>query len=198
MLDTLVDAVSASPVTYLVLVGIVLVDDFVPVAPGDTAMITAGILAANEGLLLPLVIAAGTLGGFLGDNLSYLLGRRFGPALAARLLRGERARGLYRAAERQLHERAATIVIVGRFIPAGRAATTFACGTVRLRWRRFAAADAVAALAWATYTAMLGFAGGNAFRDALWEPLAIGLALAFVLGALAEALRRRGTNERPA
>ena len=191
MLDVLLDAVSDSPATYVALVGIVFIDDFVPLAPGDTAMIAAGILAANGELVLPLVIAAGALGGILGDNLFYLLGRRFGPHLALLMLRDERRRSLYRSAERQIALRGATILIVGRFIPGGRAVTTFACGAAVLPYRRFLAADSFAATAWAAYTAMLGFAGGRTFRDALWEPLAIGLGVAFLLGLGAEALRRR-------
>lgn len=192
MLDVLLDAVSDSPATYLALVGIVFIDDFVPVAPGDTAMITAGILAANDGLALPLVIAAGALGGLLGDNAFYFLGRKFGPGLVLRVVRNERRRELYRKAEGQIAMRGATIVIVGRFVPGGRAVTTFACGTAAYPYRRFFAADAFAAVAWATYTALLGFAGGRTFRDALWEPLLIGLAVGFLLGLGAEALRRRG------
>lgn len=191
MLDVLLDTVTDSPSTYLALAGIVLIDDFVWFAPGDTAMITAGIVAANGGLVLPLVIAAGTIGGILGDNLSYFLGRRFGPGLAGRLLRSERAQERYRWAEQQIATRGSTIIIVGRFIPAGRTVTTFACGTTRLPYRRFLLADSVAALAWATYTALLGFVGGSAFRDALWEPLLIGLGVALALGAGAELLERR-------
>lgn len=190
MLDFLLETVTDSPGTYLVLCGIILIDDFLPFAPGDTAMITAGIIAANDGLVIYLVILAGTVGGMLGDNLSYFLGRRFGPGLADRVLRGERSQELYRWAGRQISLRGPTIIVVGRFIPAGRVVTTFACGTSRFPYRRFLLADSVAALAWATYTALLGFIGGRQFRDALWQPLLIGLAVAFALGAGAEALRR--------
>jgi len=186
VLDFLIDAISDRPSTYLLLAGIVFVDDFIPFAPGDTAMITAGILAANDALFIGLVIAAGAIGGVLGDNLFYFLGARFGPRLTDRLLHGDRSRELYRGAERQIHMRGPTIIVVGRFIPAGRTATTFACGAVDYPYRRFLLADTVAATAWATYTALLGFVGGNTFRDALWQPLLIGLGVAFVLGLAAE------------
>ncbi|HZO59891.1 MAG TPA: DedA family protein [Solirubrobacterales bacterium] len=193
----LLDVVSSSPATYFVLIGIVFVDDFVPVAPGDTAMITAGILAANGGLSILLVILAGALGGILGDNLFYFSGRRFGPQLAERLLRSDSARDLYRRAQRQMTTRGGTIVIMGRFIPGGRSVTTFACGTAHYPYRRFLVADTFAAFAWATYTALLGFIGGNSFRDSIWKPLAIGLAVAFVLGMSAEALRRAYERRTP-
>jgi membrane protein DedA with SNARE-associated domain len=173
------------------LAGIVFIDDWVWFAPGDTAMITAGIIAANGGLSLWLVILSGALGGLLGDNVFYFLGRRYGPRLVGRFLKGDRATGRYRWAERQIAIRGPTIIVVGRFIPAGRTVTTFACGTSAMAYRRFLAADAVAAFAWATYTALLGYVGGSAFRDALWQPLLIGLGVALVLGAAAELLRRR-------
>jgi membrane-associated protein len=170
---------------------IVLVDDFIPFAPGDTAMITAGILAANDALFLGFVILAGTVGGILGDNVFYYLGRRFGPSLADRFLRGGRALRFYQAVRRQMETRAATIILVGRFIPAGRTATTFACGTLAYPYRHFFFVDALAATAWATYTALLGYVGGNTFRDALWEPLLIGLGVAALLGVAAELASRR-------
>lgn len=190
MLDFLLDAITDSPVTYLVICGIVFIDDWVPVAPGDTAMITAGILASNGGLTIYLVVVAGTVGGVLGDNLFYFLGRRFGPRLADRVLRGERGRELYAQSKQQLSVRGSTIIVVGRFIPAGRTVTTFACGTTGYPYGAFLIADSLAALAWASYTALLGYLGGSAFEDALWQPLLIGLVVAFALGAAAEGLRR--------
>jgi membrane-associated protein len=191
VLDFLLDTITDSPSSYLALAAIVFIDDWVWFAPGDTAMITAGIIAANGGLQLHLVIIAGAIGGLLGDNVFYFLGRRFGPRLAGRLLKSDRAQDRYRWATRQIDIRAPTIIIVGRFIPAGRTVTTFACGTSGLAYRRFLPADTVAACAWAAYTALLGFAGGSAFRDALWQPLLIGLGVAVVLGAGAELLSRR-------
>jgi membrane protein DedA with SNARE-associated domain len=190
LLDFLLDAITDSPVTYLVICGIVFIDDWVPVAPGDTAMITAGILASNGGLTIYLVVIAGTLGGMLGDNLFYFLGRRYGPRLADRFLRGERGQELFAWSKDQLSLRGSTIIVVGRFIPAGRTVTTFACGTTSHPYGAFLVADSLAALAWATYTALLGYLGGNAFKDALWQPLLLGLGVAFALGAGAEALRR--------
>ena len=73
--------------------------------------------------------------------------------------------------------------------------TTFACGISSFPYRRFLLVDSLAALAWATYTALLGFIGGNQFRDALWQPLLIGLGVALALGVAAEALREMRSRE---
>jgi membrane-associated protein len=143
--------------------GIVFIDDWVWFAPGDTAMITAGIIAANGGLLLYLVIIAGAVGGLFGDNVFYFLGRRFGPRLADRLLKSDRAQERYRWARRQIETRGSTILIVGRFIPAGRTITTFACGTSRLAYRHFLLADSAAAFAWADIRPCLASSGEALF-----------------------------------
>ena len=161
MLDFLLDAVTDSPSTYLVLCGVIVVDDFVPFAPGDTAMITAGILAANGGLSIYLVILAGAIGGMLGDNIFYLLGRRFGSAAQTECCAAIAGRSSTARVRLQISARGATIIFVGRFIPAGRTVTTFACGISSFPYRRFLLVDSLAALAWATYTALLGFTGGN-------------------------------------
>jgi SNARE associated Golgi protein len=43
------------------------------------------------------------------------------------------------------------IIVVARFIPGGRTATTYAAGTVGMPWRRFLPADAIAVALWALY-----------------------------------------------
>lgn len=82
------------------------------------------------------------------------------------------------------------LILVARFIPVGRTATTFAAGTLEMPWRRFVAADALAASLWATYATMLGYAGGPSFAHNLWKPLLFALGVAILLAAVGEGYRR--------
>ena len=190
VLDFLLDNVTDDPSTYLLLSAIILIDDFVPFAPGDTAMITAGIIAANGGLVLYLVILAGTIGGMLGDNLVYFLAQ-VRPPPRRPLLGNPHGRERYRWAERQISIRGPTIIVVGRFIPGGRAVTTFACGTTEFAYRRFLLADSISGIRVGQLHGRCSASpAAPTFRDSLWQPLLIGLGVAFVLGSAAEALRR--------
>ena len=76
-----------------------------------------------------------------------------------------------RWAERQLEERGGEIIIVARFIPGGR----HGGHVVRRRPRDSLAAvhvfDAIAAVIWASYAALLGYFGGSTFEDAPWKGL---------------------------
>jgi membrane protein DedA with SNARE-associated domain len=77
-----------------------------------------------------------------------------------------------------LEERGGYIIVVSRFIPAGRTVTTFTAGFVDgMPWRRFIRYDAIAGAIWGTYTVMLGYAGGKSFEEQPWK----GLVLAFVV-----------------
>src|SRR3979409_1598164 len=49
--------------------------------PGETALITAAALAGQGKLSLPLVIAIAAAAAIIGDNLGYLLARRYGRGL---------------------------------------------------------------------------------------------------------------------
>jgi membrane protein DedA with SNARE-associated domain len=68
-------------------------------------------------------------------------------------------------AEKQLAERGSEIIVVARFIPGGRTATTFVAGTSGYPYRKFAPAAATGAVIWAVYNALLGRIGGAAFED---------------------------------
>src|SRR3954463_12974655 len=52
--------------------------------PGETAVLTAGVLAGAGRLALPLVIAVATAAAVTGDTLGYWLGRRGGRAVLTR------------------------------------------------------------------------------------------------------------------
>jgi hypothetical protein len=85
VLDFLLDAISGTPTTYLVAAGIVLVDDFIPFASGDTAMITAGIVAAHDELSVLLPSTSSTI-----TSLSSLRSPRWSPSSGAGRARPQR------------------------------------------------------------------------------------------------------------
>jgi membrane protein DedA with SNARE-associated domain len=196
ILNNLIDLLTASVWTYPLLLGICLGDAVFPILPSETAMIVCGLQAARGHLSLGWVIVFGALGAFLGDNLSYAGGRWIGQPLVDRSFSGERARERLEWAGRFLHERGSYVLIVARFVPGGRTATTFTSGLVRLRWlTRFAPYVLIAAVLWATYGALLGYLGGRLFRDHPIYALLVAFGIAAAVAAAAEGarwLRKRG------
>lgn len=190
MFEWLANEVSNNPVTYLIVFAAAGTDVLVPLVPSETIVLAASVLAGQGELLIWLIVPAAALGAFLGDNVSYWLGRRVGDPVARRFFRGAKARARLDWAERAIRERGLFLIVIGRFIPGGRTATTFAAGTLEMEYRRFLVADASAAVIWALYVSMLGYIGGASFEDNLWLPLLIAFSVATLVAAAAEGWRR--------
>src|SRR5512132_4119987 len=107
----------ASGWAYLIIFLFAFLDALVPIVPSETAVITAGVVAASGDLSLGLIIPAAAAGAFLGDNTAYLIGRRFGNRAAERFFTGEKAKRRMSWAEEQLDERGGQLILVARFIP---------------------------------------------------------------------------------
>lgn len=186
MTHLITNFVSASPASYAIVLAVVAVDALLPFVQAEAVVITAAVLAAQGHLQIWLVILAAAAGGLAGDNASYLLGRLVGCRAANRFVSRERLR----RAESGLRRRGVLLILIARFIPVGRTATTLAAGSLEMPWRRFLLADAVAATLWATYASMLGFIGGSSFAHSLWKPLLVALGMALLLAAAFESYRR--------
>jgi membrane protein DedA with SNARE-associated domain len=192
VLDALPDLATASPWAYLAILAFAALDAVFPVVPSEASVISAGVLAGTGELSLALVVAAAAAGAVAGDNGAFALGRLLGPRVERRLARSERGRRRRAWAEAKLEARAPALLLLARFVPFGRTAATTTAGLVRLRWRRFLRLSVFAGVAWASYAALLGFAGGTTFE----EHPALGLALGFSLalagaGLVSLAIRRR-------
>lgn len=190
MFHWLTQEVGQSAATYPAVFAVAGLDVLLPLIPSETVIITASVLAAQGDLYIWLIVPLVALGAIVGDNLCYLLGRAIGDPVADRLFRGEKGEARLLWAEEALRRRGAVLIGVGRFVPGGRTATTFAAGTLEMPYRQFLAADAFAAVIWALYVCMLGYLGGETFKDDLWLPLITSFACAMTVGAGFEVRRR--------
>ena len=190
-LNGVIDLLTASAWTYPLLFAICAGDAVFPALPSESAMIVCGIQAARGHLSLGWVIAVGGAGAFVGDNPSYALGRWVGQPVANRFFSGERARERLDWAQRFLRERGSYVLVIARFVPGGRTATTFTSGLVRLPWlTQFAPFILLAAVLWAAYGALLGYLGGRTCRDQPLLALLVAFGIAAAIGVVAEVLRR--------
>ncbi len=180
-----------SVLSYLVALLIPALDAILPVLPSETAVIALGVATAGStDPRIALLVGCAAAGAFLGDNLSYLLGRRFGQAVQRRFFatpKGARARTW---AERSLARFGVQLIVGCRFIPGGRTAVTLTCGLIGYPGRRYTIATAVAAVIWALYAFFIGRIGGQAFEHNPWLGLVIALGAAIAVSAAIEVIRR--------
>ncbi|MBB6395003.1 membrane protein DedA with SNARE-associated domain [Actinomadura coerulea] len=185
----MVDTAVTSPWFYLVLFAVAAIDGFFPVVPSESMVITAGVYAASGQPELAPVVALAAAGAFLGDHVSYLVGRRAGGRLVRAARPGTRRHAALGWAGRTMAERGGLILVVARYVPGGRTAVTLTMGAVGFRLRSFSLFAAVAAVSWALYGALLGYVGGVAFEDDPLKGVAVGLGLALGVTAAVEVVR---------
>lgn len=196
-----VEGAMGSPWIYLALFAVAAIDGFFPVVPSESLVISAGVYAAGDGepiLILAILVAAA--GAFVGDHVSYFIGHRAGDRLfddADEQPQSKKTKG-FRWARKTLEERGGTIIVVCRYIPGARTAVTLTSGAVRYPLRKFTVFDAIAAASWGTYSACVGYIGGEAFHDSPLKGLALGLGIAFTVAAIIEIVRHVRSRQQTA
>ncbi|MFC0004642.1 DedA family protein [Micromonospora siamensis] len=169
----------ASPAwAYLLLLGLLVVDAFVPIVPTQVVMITGGALTVYGGLSLPTTIAVGALGVFVGDLACYLLGRVAPDRRLPRHAEPNRARRVAKRVTRGLRRPGPMVILLCRFVPGGRMAACFSAGRSRYPYRLFVLYELTAAIGWATYGALVGHLGGTALTESAWRLALIATAAA--------------------
>lgn len=190
------DDMSANWWFLLVIFAIALLDSIIPLVPSETAVIVGGVAAGQGNQWLPLVIVAGAVGAFAGDNIAYTIGHRFRDRVQRwadlKPNRQERLAG----AGRQIRKRGGMLLITARFIPGGRTALTLSSGITQQPRPWFAGWIAIAATIWASYAAILGFIFGQTFKDNHTLALWLAFAAAISITGLIELVRwLRGRSE---
>jgi membrane protein DedA with SNARE-associated domain len=186
----IVEQAVGSPWVYLALFAFAALDAFFPIVPSESLVISAGVFAASgsEPDLVPIILAAAA-GAFLGDHISYFIGRTAGARLMERAKEGSKKARAFRQARKLIDERGGVILVVCRYIPGARTAITLTAGAVRYPLRKFSLFDGIAALSWGVYSAMVGYVGGEAFEEDPLKGLGLGLGIALAVSALIEVIR---------
>lgn len=157
MLDVTQVLLSAS---YLGIFGIVFAETGLLLGfflPGDSLLITAGILAQQGSLQLPGVMLAVVLGALIGDSTGYLIGRRYGPSVFrrqdSRFFRPE-----YVERTQAFFARYGGLaLILARFVPVVRTVAPTMAGVGGLPYLRFLTFSVVGALLWGVGVPLLGY-----------------------------------------
>ena len=180
-----------SVLSYVIAMCIPALDAVIPVLPSESVIIALGVATAGSAdPRIALLVACSALGAFLGDNLSYLIGRRFGPRAERRFFRGEKGARRRAWAVRSLERFGMQLIVVCRFFPGGRTAVTLCCGIIGYPRRRFVVATALAGLLWASYSFFIGRLGGKAFQDDPWVGFAVAFGITAAISGLVELIRR--------
>ncbi len=183
------DDISGNWWFLLIIFTIAFFDSIIPVVPSETAVILGGVAAGQGDQNLLLVIAAGALGAFCGDNTAYVVGRRFSPWINRRAERKEKTARRLQWAREQIRKRGGPLLITARFIPGGRTALTITSGLTHQPRAWFAGWVGIAAVIWASYAAGLGAIFGNRFKDNHTLAFLLAFGTALVITVAIEVIR---------
>ncbi|WP_439691522.1 DedA family protein [Curtobacterium sp. SP.BCo] len=193
----LVTELAASPLVYVVLFALCLVDGFFPPVPSESALVAVAAVAATSGQpVLAAVLVVAALGAIAGDSIAYWLGRRIG---LARLARSKRPRiaAAFAFAERQMRRRSASLILIGRYIPVGRVAVNTTAGATRLPYRRFLAISSLAGLAWSATSIGIALAASSVLHEPVVAAL-VSMVIAAGLGIAVDRVIGRVSRKREA
>jgi membrane protein DedA with SNARE-associated domain len=144
-------------------------------SPGETALVLAAVLASQGKLQIWLVILIGIASAIIGDNIGYLLGRRFGrEAIVARGPLYKRRLQAVAVGDRFFDRHGPKAVFIGRWIALVRFATAWLAGINRMHWRTFFFWNALGGITWGITYGLVGYYGGEAAGHVLADAGIIG------------------------
>jgi membrane protein DedA with SNARE-associated domain len=152
--------------------------------PGESAIVLTSAAAARGEFNITAIAVAAFLGAVIGDNIGYLIGRRFGRAVLVRYGSrfGVTDRNLDRA-EAVARRRGPLMVVFARFVVILRQLNGIVAGTTGMRWPTFLVANTIGAALWVGLWTTLAYRFGHstAIVPFIWHHLSLVAAVAIPL-----------------
>lgn len=126
--------------------------------PGDSLLVTAGLLAAADGVLnVWVLIALLSLAAIAGDSTGYAIGYHLGP----RIFHREDSRLFHKdhvARTQRFYEKYGTkTIVIARFVPVVRTFAPTVAGVGKMRYRTFLTFNVVGGIGWVVSMTLAGF-----------------------------------------
>lgn len=125
---------------------------------GELGLVMAGIMAHTGDMILPIAIIVGALGGFVGDQIYFYIGR-FNKAYIHDKLRSQRRK--FAIAHLLLKKYGWPLIFVQRYMYGMRTVIPMAIGLTKYSSRDFAIINFVSALFWASLTIIPAYYFGD-------------------------------------
>src|SRR5438093_5229631 len=134
--------------------------------PGETALITAGVLAARGHMDIVEVIVVAAAAAIIGDNVGYWVGRLGGRRLLERWKPLERhASRVLPWSERFFKRHGPKTSFLGRFIAVLRVTAAWLAGISKMHWWLFFAWNAPGGICWAFAVGLLAYVARQSPRE---------------------------------
>lgn len=166
--------------------------------PGDSLLVTAGILAGQGYLSIGLLYLLLSAAAILGDNTGYWIGRKTGPVIFSRpksLLFNPKH---ITRAQKFYDKYGGKTVVMARFLPLFRTFAPIVAGVGKMRYKRFLTFSVLGGISWITSVASLGFFIGRipGVNRYLHIILALVIVVSFIPGAVEFLVERRRSKKK--
>jgi membrane-associated protein len=129
--------------------------------PGDTLLLSAGILAASGQFPIGLTIGVIALAAVLGDNTGYIIGKTAGKRLFKKkdgiIFRQE----YVQKAEKFYEKHGAKTLLIAHYVPIVRSFAPLVAGIAHMNRVQFFVYDLIGATSWAVILTLLGYLFGS-------------------------------------
>jgi len=152
--------------------------------PGETALITTGVLASQGHFEIEWVIVVAAVAAIIGDNIGYWIGRKGGTKLLDRWAFTRRMRDRYMPPARRFFDaHGGKTIFLARFVAVLRIFGAWIAGITHMPWWRFFAWNAAGGICWAVLVGLVSYYLGKAAADAIqkWGLIGAGIAVALAV-----------------
>ena len=133
--------------------------------PGDSLLFTAGLLASQGKLNLPVILVGCFIAAVAGDQVGYAFGNRVGPALFRRPESRFFKHDNIEKAQAYFDKYGVKTIVIARFVPIVRTFAPILAGVGSMEYRTFVRFNIIGGFLWAVGVTTLGYVLGDTIPD---------------------------------